>query len=251
MPFKTFDVDIERNATESRLTWPLLGEGAGDGYMGGNKYYYDLGGMRWEDLRRVLELEKQLLVRLSLAADRVGDEESLDREMRESGNLLYGLDIGVASTVIALSAADCLPFSSCNGGALGGSHHEEHPLVAFYARPAALPILNECAERAGVGLDHGDEGYLLVYGNSLATMRLFAEEILHSSQIFDELRAQCLAHDIAELLDAVCQRSDNGFEVAKRLEAVRESLRAVGASPENLDWVQRALGAVGMVNCSS
>ncbi len=55
----------------------------------------------------------------------------------ESDEGLFGLDIGVASAVIALSAARCIPCSSCNGGAYGGSHQERHPVIAFYAENRA------------------------------------------------------------------------------------------------------------------
>ena len=50
------------------------------------------------------------------------------------GDDLRGLDIGVASAVAALSAARCIPFTSCNAGTFGGSHAETYPLVGSFAR---------------------------------------------------------------------------------------------------------------------
>ena len=71
---------------------------------------------------------------------------------------LFGLDLGVASCVIALWAAGRIPFSSCNGGAFGDMHHERNPLVAFFAMRAWLPVLMTMAEEANVGLINSGDG---------------------------------------------------------------------------------------------
>jgi hypothetical protein len=73
--------------------------------------------------------------------------EIITEELYENESWLFGLDIGVASTVIALSAARCVPFSSCNGGAYGGSHHEFHLVVAFYARPNTSNCYSDALRR--------------------------------------------------------------------------------------------------------
>lgn len=90
---------------------------------------------------------------------------------------MMGLDLGVATTVAALSAAACVPFASCNGGAYGGLNHETYPLVMFYARPQAVPHLLAAADRAGVGLESDSSGEVCVYADDIRRMRLFAVEL--------------------------------------------------------------------------
>ncbi len=113
-------------------------------------------------------------------------EEQL--ESADEVGLMMGLDIGVASTVAALSAAKCIPVTSCNGGAFGVPHHEVHPLVVFCARPQHLALLVQGAERACVGLVSNASGHLVVYADDIRRMSSFALALIEMRTAFRQLR---------------------------------------------------------------
>jgi len=77
----------------------------------------DLRGLSWSDAEIVLTEERKLLERISQADDPEGELELIEEEIGEDPGLLAVMDLGMASTVVALSAAGCIPFTSCNGGA--------------------------------------------------------------------------------------------------------------------------------------
>jgi hypothetical protein len=81
----------------------------------------------------------------------------------------------VAGAVIALSAARCVPFTSCNGGAFDGGHLERHPLIAFYMRPQLVPIFVEAATSAGAGLEA--RGSVMLYAEEITAIPRFAEQL--------------------------------------------------------------------------
>jgi hypothetical protein len=131
-----FDIQLARNLPAAGLSWPEPGEAIDDSGLGGNRQYNDLRRLSWAEARRVYELETDVIARLEASDDSEDEWAAIEDELyEEPDDHLYGLDPGVASTVVALSAARCLPFSSCNAGAFGGHHYEIYPIVAFYARP--------------------------------------------------------------------------------------------------------------------
>ncbi len=91
------------------------------------RQYAYLRRLPWSYAKRVYDLETQIIGRLEGAGDPEEEIDQIEDELyEEDADHLYGLDLGVASTVVALSAARCLPFSSCNAGAFGGSHLDGH-----------------------------------------------------------------------------------------------------------------------------
>ena len=185
LTYKTFDVEIERRVAASRLSWPKPGEASQDSFLGCNREYADLRGLPWHEARRVYEVETQIIARLEASCDPEEElEEIEDRLYDEDADHLYGLDIGVASAVVALSAARCLPFTSCNAGSFGGSHHEGHPLVAFYARPPTVSLLLESVKDADASLSNNDSGSLIVYADDIRKIREFALALMQRSVDF-------------------------------------------------------------------
>lgn len=182
-----FDISIERNVRAEWLRWPAAEQAADDSGLGGNRDYYDLRGMSWSEVTDVHMAERKLMERIEHAEDPDEEHELIEEELLQDPELMMGLDIGIASTVAALSAARCVPFASCNGGAFGQSHHESHPLVAFCARPQHLPLLMEAAGRAGVGLESDEAGQLIVYAADIRCMTIFAAALLDASHLFDAL----------------------------------------------------------------
>lgn len=184
--YHNFDVEIIRKIDEQHLGWPGRGEADDDSGLGCNRMYIDLRRMSWKEARRVFALEGDLIARIESAADPVHEYEVLEDEFVDGEEDIWGLDLGVASAVVAISAAKCVPFSSCNGGAFGGEHHEVYPLVAFYAPVQAVGLLIASAEEADIGLEGND--HLVAYANDVRRMRAFAESIIRKRRQFAAIR---------------------------------------------------------------
>jgi hypothetical protein len=180
--YPTFDVEIARKVDKQHLGWPGPGEADDDRNLGCNREYMDLRGRSWREAEMVFALEGELIRRIESAADPVDEYQAVEDELFESDEGLFGLDLGVASTVVALSAGKCVPFSSCNGGAFGGKHHERYPVVAFYAPVQMLALLLASAEEADIGLESGN--HLDAYTNDIRKMRAFAESIIRKRHQF-------------------------------------------------------------------
>ena len=122
---KCFDVQIERNVDINSLSWPEPGEAMDEGYLGGNRSYIDLRYLSWKEALRVYELEEEYIKLILTSSDSDIEYEKIEEDEIHTDSVgIFGLDIGVASSVCALSAARCIPFSSCNAGAFGGFHKE-------------------------------------------------------------------------------------------------------------------------------
>lgn len=184
-----FDVPIERLAV-SGLDWPEEERLETDSGLGGNRQYVDLRDFDWDDYKDAAACEADLIARLEGLEDDDARSELIEAwESYDDPDVdifaLMGLDIGVASVVLALSASGCVPCTSCNGGAFGDSHHESHPLVLFFSRQPLVPLLLECAEETDVGLV-GAEGGLMVYSRTIDGMQAFGAA-LHRRR--DEIHA--------------------------------------------------------------
>ena len=131
----------------------------------------------------MFDLESTLIERLEAADDPEEEYEQVEDELYDDDEGLFGLDIGVASTTVALAAARCVTCSSCNAGAFGGSHHESYPVVAFFAKPQQVELLLECAEEAGIGLENA-EGIVVAYASDIRSMRSFAQALIRNSARF-------------------------------------------------------------------
>lgn len=186
--YKKFDVDVARRVAPDQLGWPAPGDAADDRSLGGNRDYLDLRRLTWSEADTAYAEEEQLIKRIEEADDPEAEYEEIEEENVEEPNGLYGLDIGVASTVFALSANGCIPVSSCNGGAFGGWHHERHSLVAFFARPWMVDVLLECAQEAGAGLENQEMGVIVAYAGDIRPMRAFARALKERRSIFRDLR---------------------------------------------------------------
>lgn len=183
-----FEVEVERNVLTEQLGWPEPGAASTDSGLGLNRSYADLRRLPWSEAKRVYALEEKLIARIEASDDPDEEYKIIEDELYADPEGIYALDIGIASTVVALSAARCVPFSSCNAGAFGDSHHEQYPVVAFYARPEMVVLLLECAEASGVGLRNEDGGGLVVYSADIRHMRAFAQALIQRRGAFRALR---------------------------------------------------------------
>lgn len=180
-------VDVERaDLTKARLSWPEPGEAGEESGLGCNRAYFDMRGVGWLQVRDMLSVEAELLRRVLGAPDPSDElaavEEEIDEDLDAGGeHPLWGLDLAVASATLALSAAGCVTFASCNGGGIDGSHHlEAYPLVAFYMRPRIAGVIHMSATAAGVGLHTHGDGFVHVYGDRATDVYVFAEHLYAS-----------------------------------------------------------------------
>lgn len=185
MPFPRtkLSVPIERNLNTDCLAWPQPGEAMDDSALGGNRCYMDLRRLPWCHARTAYALESQYISRILSSADPERDCETVEGEA-DDDPALFGLDLGVASTVLALSSAGCVPFSSCNGAVFGGHHNEQYPLVAFFGRAKMTSLLVECAESAEVGLRNAADGAIVVYADDVRRMLRFAAALIERRAAF-------------------------------------------------------------------
>jgi hypothetical protein len=185
--YRKHDVEIVRHLVVESLSWPAPGEAADESDLGCNRAYMDLRRATWAGARLAFERENELIDRLERSDDPEQEYSKIEELTYEDDNL-YSLDIGMASTVLGLSAAGCIPLSSCNAGAFGGQHAARHPVVAFYARPAIAQAILTCAEQTQVGLETDRQGFLIVYSDDIRALRRFAAALIEHKETFRGLK---------------------------------------------------------------
>lgn len=127
---------------------PALTDVYDTGGLGGNRDYYPLLDVTWDEARQAVDEEVRLLAAHhgDLAAA-LAEHEANVEDGGEGDQVLADLDIGVAGATFALSAADVLTISSCNGAP---GHHETSPVIALVTDDARLDLLTEFASQTGL-----------------------------------------------------------------------------------------------------
>ena len=175
--FIRIDVDVPR------LQWPSEKECDDEADLGLNRSYQDMRWLSIEHIKPLIAAETAFFEGLSSPADYedaiAARYEAADANFDAYIDDFFGLDPGVASTVAALAATGCIPFTSCNGGLAGGLHAEKNPLVGFFAKPDMLPHLIASAKAAGTGLvnDQTSGSALVVFSDRIETMQSFARKL--------------------------------------------------------------------------
>jgi hypothetical protein len=131
---------IWRSVNFKKLQWPDEETLSYEDGLVDNHCYMDMRGMTWVDFGRCYKNERRLLSRIDKDAQTTQQfEELLDKfdggeEYGDVADDFYfcGMETGIASPVIALSAMGCAPFSSCRGHP--GQVSREHAHVVFFAR---------------------------------------------------------------------------------------------------------------------
>lgn len=158
MPSQSAVPPIRRDialADLSSLSDPDAEQAAEEGSLEGNQEYDDLRGLTLADLRSVIAHEDALLDSIATVSDPSDVEDRLVQSRGSSfepAEELWGLDLGVAGAVVALSTMGACPVASCNGGAFGLSHQSSYAYVAFYISDASLDEVLTTAEQTGCGL---------------------------------------------------------------------------------------------------
>ena len=166
------EVVILRQVDLDVLRWPEDWE-VDDYGSSGNRLYQDMRGFSWDDAASALNLEETVL--RSHAWDLTAAQEGLADE--DLFWTLWDLDIGVASTVLALSAAGCAPTTSCRGGS---GHAQPFPVVKFFCSPAGVPDIMAVASEAECGLVVEADGSLVAYSASICGLLRFARALIRA-----------------------------------------------------------------------
>lgn len=145
--------------------------------LSGSRTYMDLTGFDHEDLAAALDIEQRWFASQpsdSWDADR--DDLLYDAFAEEVAPAIAALDVGVASVVIALSSAGCVPATSCNGRP---GHQYATPTVVFWTRRADLPPVTAAAHATGCTLSNGANGTAVLTAPLVDDLREFAA-VMHS-----------------------------------------------------------------------
>ncbi len=168
-------------ASLAKLSAAAADEADESGDLAGNRMYQDLRGYGWPDVARALALEHGLIARLQEAEDLEAEAMRIDDERLdcvEPSDGLWGLDLGVASATIALSALEAIPVASCNAGGFGGTHQGAYPYIAFFIGGADPETIVSTARAAGVGLRSDTDGVAQIFGVDDLSLLRFTETAL-------------------------------------------------------------------------
>jgi hypothetical protein len=162
-----------------------------DSGLGGNRDYFGMLGVTWDDAMEAVEAEARLLAAHPgdvTAASAAHDQAVNDDEQGDP--VLAGLDVGVAGATFALSAAGFLTMSSCNGAA---GHYEAEPVVALVADEARLWLLSRLAAAAGV--ETAEQEWITVLSADVSGFGRLARMVLAAASEFDVLERPRLPDD--------------------------------------------------------
>jgi hypothetical protein len=165
----------------SELSETSAAEADQTGYLAGNQMYQDLRGYGWLDVAHTLEVERRLIAQLQGASDLEAEAVRIDDDRLdcfEPSDGLWGLDIGVASATIALSALGAIPVGSCNAGGFGGHHQGAYPYVSYFLGGALTECVVSISRAAGVGLRSDADGLAQIFGGGDLDLFRFAETAL-------------------------------------------------------------------------
>ncbi|MGD9540289.1 hypothetical protein [Methylocystis sp.] len=178
---RSFPVEIRRElivADLADISDQQLEQADEEGALAGNRFYFDMRGFSWQDVRAALTVEIEVINRLKSAEDleaELSNFEELQATSFDDEPALWGLDVGVAAATIALSAFGAIPVSSCNAGAFGGQHQARYPYVAFFLPTTLAQEILLCAEESDVGLLSDENGVIQIYGQGEMDLVRFAE----------------------------------------------------------------------------
>ena len=108
----------------------------------------------------------------------------MNADPEEEAFFTYGIDLGVASAVLALNAAGCVTTTSCRGGP---GHQVAHPLIRVWADRLRGEILTNAARAAGCGLRVDEEGHATIEAPSVTETIGLGAALLERRLLFEAL----------------------------------------------------------------
>jgi hypothetical protein len=175
---RSYSVEIRRElklADLADVSREELEQAEDEGWLAGNRSYRDMRGFSWDEIRTALDTEIDVIDRIKAAKDPEVELAAFEELQAEDEPALWGLDVGVASATIAVSAFGATPVSSCNAGAFGGQHQARYPHVAFFLPKELAAQVMRCAEESNVGLLCDENGIAQIYARGEMDLVHFAE----------------------------------------------------------------------------
>lgn len=173
----------------SRLSgYPRAAEAESDYLDGNREYAAAVLDASWSEATEALEIERDRLAVAARADNPDEFEDRLDGDLEDWEQLgTYGLDLGVAAAVLALSASGCVTSTSCRGHAGRSGPDRDYPKVRFFSDRERGDLVSRAAASAGCGFGVDDEGVGMIWAPSVAEMMDFAAELSSRRSAFDAL----------------------------------------------------------------
>jgi len=148
-----------------------------------NHDYTDMRGDSWRQYTQAFDTEKKVIEYADKNSKTIREFEKILEGISNSEDFdlgaLDGLDVGIASLTIALSATGCAPISSCRSHP--NSTYVDRPTVAFFAGPQIARKLLRLTKDMPIGLfsDDIEQGYngILVFSNSIISMMDYGQKL--------------------------------------------------------------------------
>ena len=149
---REFDLVIEQTVAPFDLEW-VRGASQAEDNLGWNASYRRLPQFAWKTVKEVIRLERDTIDQICTSVDlETGYDRWIHAVDQGDASPLIGFDLGTNALTAALRAGRHLPYYSCNGGAFGDDHNDEHPVIGFLCRRPLLSFLLDAARESGVGL---------------------------------------------------------------------------------------------------
>ena len=149
---REFDLVIEQSVAPSDLEW-MRGASQAEDNLGCNAGYRRLPRFGWKAVKELIGLERDTIGQVCRSVDlETGYDRWIHAVDQGDASPLIGFDLGTNALTAALRASRHLPYYSCNGGAFGDDHNDEHPVIGFLCRRPLLSFLLDAARESGVGL---------------------------------------------------------------------------------------------------
>ncbi|MCA9610313.1 MAG: hypothetical protein KC619_32180 [Myxococcales bacterium] len=163
------------------ISWPT--EGVVRAGEDSNRTYANFTSATWGDVDHVLPIERALILEaISMAGGERSFWDCLDDHDDDFFEVGHGAEPCVLSAILALNAARCPTFMSCNG------HGEHCAEVDFWTRPHLAHLLADAAHAARVGLGNCTDGAMKVYSDRALGLVDFAQEVRSRSSSFRQAR---------------------------------------------------------------
>lgn len=141
------------------------------------------GSSTFEEAAECLAWERSVIDRLPEWSERA-EEELLDQlDDEDVASHLGSLDLGVASSVLALSAAGCATLVSCSGH-FGEGRWTKYPMIQFAADEVRVRHLLDAAARSHCGISDSHHGLVEIWATDLQAMMEFARNVIEMGDRF-------------------------------------------------------------------
>jgi len=150
---------------------------------GMNREFFDFDSFLKQELLDLCDAERELIDSLVNKKKSILEIIEEEEEFLENCEMVYFLDLGVRSAVMALRYLGAYPVSSCNAGSFteDPNHLEKHhPVIAFHSPHELLIEVEKAALITGCGLVGPRIGCLVLYTDDIRKFTDFAKHLCHS-----------------------------------------------------------------------